>query len=312
MNLGISTIYFSREIIKKNIAWADIKDKLNNLDLNSVELNADIPIEWMPEIIKDRENNQINVLSLHNFCPAVENLPEGKFGFNAYSLNSDNKEEQELAVKYTKRTIDFAKELDAVVVLHLGEIPTQPTGYETYKFILQFGINSQIYPNYKKSLLESREKNKPKYMQLLYNSMDQIVKYAEEKKVKLAMETRLLPNEIPNFEEIGEIISHYKSNYLFYWHDFGHVEIQKQMGFTNDHTDYFKTYGKYLIGFHIHGVKNLIDHYSPHENDINYTKLLNYDNTKNYILEIHSKENFSMLAKGVNFIKNILSNGKKQ
>lgn len=310
MKLGISTIYFSRDILKRNIGWQDIKNKLNQLGLKSLELNADIPIEWMSQIIKDKDNNQITILSLHNFCPAVEKIPNGKFGFNAYSLNSEDEEERSMAIKYTLRTIDYAEKLNAPVILHLGDISTQPSGYEIYKFTLQFGINSKIYPTYKNELLLSREKNKYKYLQLLYNSMDKIVKYAEQKKVNLAMETRLFPNEIPNFEEIGEIISHYKSKYLFYWHDFGHVEIQKQMGFTEDHSKYFETYREYLLGFHIHGVKNLIDHYSPHKNDIDYSKLLNHDDTKRYILEIHNKEDFSILKEGVNFIKNILINGK--
>ncbi len=311
MKLGISTIYFSRNILNRNINWQDIKNKLIQLSLNSLELNADISIEWMPQIIKDKENNQINILSLHNFCPAVEKIPDGKFGFNAYSLNSEDEEERNIAIKYTLRTIDYAEKLNATVILHLGDIPTQPSGYEIYKFALQFGINSEIYPKYKDEILLSRKENKHKYMQLLYNSMDKIVKYAEQKKVNLAMETRLFPNEIPNFEEIGEIISNYKSKYLFYWHDFGHVEIQKQMGFTEDHFKYFETYRDYLLGFHIHGVKNLIDHYSPYKNDIDYSKFLNYDDTKKYVLEIHNKEDFSMLKKSVDFIKDILINGKK-
>ncbi|MCX7716182.1 MAG: hypothetical protein N2Z73_02050, partial [Endomicrobia bacterium] len=108
MNLGVSTIYFSKDIIKKAITWKEIKNNIYQLGINSVELNADIPTEWMNEIEKDVNNNTIKILSMHNFCPAVEYIPKGKFGFNVYTLNSVNKEERTLALKYTLRTIDLS------------------------------------------------------------------------------------------------------------------------------------------------------------------------------------------------------------
>lgn len=312
MNIGISTIYFSKDIVKRNISWWDIKKKLKELELQNVELNADIPIEWMNEIKKDVSYNEIGILSLHNFCPAADNIPAGRYGFNAYSLNSPDEEERKLALKYTLRTIDYAKELNAkAIVLHLGEITTQPTGLELYKIASQVGVNSEIYLEYKNSLLLSRQKNKQKYFDLLYKTMDVVIKHAEEKNVNLAMETRFFPDEIPNFEEINEIIEHYKSPNIFYWHDFGHVEIQIRLGFVKSHKLFFDTYKKYLIGYHIHGVKSLSDHFSPYNTEISYSSLLKYEDDKIYILEVHNKENFSLLAQGVKFIKSVL-NGKKQ
>lgn len=311
MNFGISTIYFSKDITKKNLSWEQIKDFLRQTGINSVELNADIPVDWFDKIEQDVNKNEINILSMHNFCPAVENIPEGKYGFNVFTLNSSNDDERAAAVKYTLRTIDFAEKLSAkAVVLHLGEIPTTPSGTEVYKIATQFGINSKIFIKYKELLLSSREQNKQKYFDLLYSVMDKLVPYAENKNVNLAIETRFFPHEIPNFEEIGEIINHYKSRNLFYWHDFGHVEIQKRLTFTPDHQTFFNQYKNYLLGYHIHGVKNLIDHYSPSNSELDYKKLISYDNDKIYILEVHGKENFTDLVKGINLIKSLLLNGK--
>jgi len=306
MNIGISTIYFSRDIIAKKISWQEIKNKIFELGLNCVELNADIPIDWMSEIKESVEKKEIRVLSLHNFCPSVENIPKGKYGFNVYSLNSPDESERKLALKYTLRTIDYAELLCANrVVLHSGEILTEPSGYELYKIALKFGVDSEVFQRYKNSLIATRNLNKNKYFDLLYSSLDEIVKYAQIKKVKLAIETRFFPDEIPNFEEIGEIIKHYDEK-IFYWHDFGHVEIQKRLGFCCGHMEYFRKYKKYLLGYHIHNVKGLEDHFVPNNGEINLEELIEYSEDKVYILEIHSKENFDKLKEAVKFVKFLL------
>lgn len=307
MNLGISTVYFSRKILKREITWQQIKSIIYELEIDSVELNSDIPLDWMNEIYEDIKNQKIKVLSLHNFCPAVENIPPNKYGFNVFSLNAADETERELAIKYTLRTIDYANHLNAkAVVLHLGEILTEPTGMEFYRYTLEYGINSKLFLKYKNSLITTRNSNKNKYFELLYRSLDKIIPYAEQKKVNLAMETRFFSDEIPNFEEIKEIKEHYNSNYLFYWHDFGHAEIQKKLGFSEGHEKYFTRYKDILKGYHIHNLLNLQDHFSPHIGEINFNELLKYDDDKVYILEIHSKEKLNNLKEGINFVKNLL------
>ncbi len=307
MNLGISTIYFSKDIINRKISWDVLIDNLKNLEINCVELNTDIPVDWMKYIYKSVKNKEVKVLSLHNFCPAVENIPKGKFGFNVYSLTSDDENERNLALEYTLRTISYALELNAeVVVLHLGEIKTEPSAEEFYKFVLNFGIGSKLYIHYKNSLIKTRQINKQKYFDLLYFSLDKIIKYAEDNDVKLGIETRFYPNEIPNFLEIKEIIDHYKSKILFYWHDFGHAEVQTKLGFIETHKKYFEEYSDKLIGYHIHNLIGYKDHFSPINGEIKFEELLSYKKDKIYILEVHSKENFENFKNGIKFIKNIL------
>ncbi|MDW8055359.1 MAG: TIM barrel protein [Elusimicrobiota bacterium] len=314
MKLGISTIYFSRKLTKNLISWEEIEKKIEHLidsGLSCIELNTDIPLSWIKKIQKWVNTSNIKVSSLHNFCPAVENIPEGKYGFNVYSLTSPDKTEQQLALEYTLRTIDFAQLLEAeVVVLHLGEIITNPSGLEVYKIASQFGVNSEIYKKYKNELLESRRKNREYYFSILYSLLDRIVKHAEQKEIKLGIESRFFPNEIPNFEEINEIISRYKSKFIGYWHDFGHIEIQSRLGFAEGHMNYFNSYNENIFGYHIHGVKGLTDHFSPSNSELKFSNLLNYKNDKLYILEVHGKENFTELIKGIKLIKTILGNGR--
>ncbi|MFN3550481.1 MAG: sugar phosphate isomerase/epimerase family protein [Endomicrobiia bacterium] len=310
-NLGISTIYFSKNIIRNTISWNELLNNLKNLEVNCLELNADIPISWMKDISRSVNNALVKILSLHNFCPSVENIPKGKFGFNVYSLTSEDENERNLAVEYTLRTIRYASELNAeVVVLHLGEIKTEPSSEEFYKFVLNFGINSKLYFHYKNSLIKTRQINKQKYFDLLYLSLDKIIKFAEDNNVKLGIETRFYPNEIPNFFEVDEIINHYKSKILFYWHDFGHAEVQTRLGFTETHTKYLEKYKDKLIGYHIHNLIGYKDHFSPINGEMKFEELLTYKKDKIYILEVHSKENFENLKNGIRFIKSILKEGK--
>ncbi len=310
--LGISTIYFVSQNFNYN-GWEQIKQNLVKLNLQNLELNVDIPISWMENIEKDVNNKTIKILSMHNFCPAVENIPSGKTGFNVYNLNSEDEEERSLAIKYTLRTIDFAQRLNAeVVVLHTGNIPTEPTGWELYKFACKFGVNSKLYKKYKDSLLITRQKNKKKYFSLLLNSLDRIVWYAEKKNVVVGIETRFSADEIPNFEEVEEILSYYKTKYVRYWHDFGHAEILSKLGFVDGHQAYFNKYSEFIKGYHIHDVKvddgKLVDHFAPGSGTIKFENFLKFSDDKIYILEIHPKEKFDNVISGVKIIKNILNN----
>jgi hypothetical protein len=94
------------------------------LDLGAelIELEYRITPPMLQEILPLLKKRQVSVLSLHNFFPLPEGLPKREASGDIFSLSSPEKEERELAVKYTRRTIEWAQELEAkAVVLHLGK-----------------------------------------------------------------------------------------------------------------------------------------------------------------------------------------------
>jgi sugar phosphate isomerase/epimerase len=305
--IGISTVYFVSEILKNGGNWFNLRKELDFFELKNLELNTEIPLSWTQDIKHDVNNNEIKILSLHNFCPCIENIPKGKNSFNAYLLNSLDEEERILGIKYTLRTIDFAQDFGAeAVVLHAGTIPTTPTGYEFYKFLLDYGKETKLFSKYRDSLVSTRKQNYEKYFGLLLKSLDKIVPYAEKKGVILGLETRFFPNEIPNYDEISKILNNYNTPYFRYWHDFGHAEILSKLGFALGQKKYFETYKNFIKGFHIHDLKGFSDHYAPGTGEIDFS-ILEPSKEQIFIIEVHPKEEKKVLKQSISFVKNIIS-----
>ena len=106
--------------------------------------------------------------------------------------------------------------------------------------------------------------------------MDEIIPYARQKKIKIGLETRYYPTEIPNFPEIGELLQRYDSSVMGFWHDVGHGEVNVRLGIVQNHRDYFDHYADRLIGLHIHGVLGLKDHQAPFTGDFDLNPILPY------------------------------------
>lgn len=306
-NFGISTVYFVSRLLKENKGWDDLRRELGSIGIKNLELSTEIPEEWLPEIKRSVACDEVKVLSLHNFCPKLKNIPKGKNSYNAYLLSSEDEEERSLSVEYTKKTIDLASDLGAeVVVLHAGSVKTEPPGYESYKILLTYGAQSHIFQKYRENLVATREKNKDKYRGIILKSLDEVVPYAEKKSVIIGLETRFFPDEIPNFEEIGILLKNYNSKYFRYWHDFGHAEIMSKLGFAVSHKSYFESYSEYLKGYHIHDLKGYEDHFVPGSGEIDFSAICRKEEYL-YIMEVHSKESIASLKRSIKFLNNFLT-----
>src|ERR1043166_789695 len=91
------------------------------LGFDHAELSHGTRVSLMPGIVEAVEAGEIKISSLHNFCP----LPMGvnRSAPNLYQFSDERPRERELALKHTRKTIEFAARLQApVVVLHVGSI----------------------------------------------------------------------------------------------------------------------------------------------------------------------------------------------
>src|SRR5438128_853040 len=100
----------------------DMLREIVDLGFENIELGHGIRLSLMEGIEKFASRGNINITSLHNFCP----LPVEVMGSspNCYQFTSHRGSERERALKLTFQTIDFAERLGAsFVVLHLGSVP---------------------------------------------------------------------------------------------------------------------------------------------------------------------------------------------
>ena len=96
-----------------------------DLGFEGVELEFRITERLYQEVLPLLRAHGVRVLSIHNYFPLPEILPPEKAGGDCFSLSSLDSEERERGVYYTCRTLEFAHELEArVVVLHLGMVET--------------------------------------------------------------------------------------------------------------------------------------------------------------------------------------------
>jgi len=97
--------------------------EISQLGFKAIELSFNLNLAMIDEIADSARRLNINIDSLHNYCPVPDGLSRKQTFPDHYSMASLDEEERFLAVKYTKRSIDTANRLGAkAVVLHCGRV----------------------------------------------------------------------------------------------------------------------------------------------------------------------------------------------
>jgi sugar phosphate isomerase/epimerase len=286
-------------------SWKKLVADTKKLGFSAMELNVEIPAAWMPEAAASVENGEIVVTSLHNYCPRIENLPSGRSVYSGYLLTSDNEEERKLAVEHTRNTIAWAGKLGAkAVVVHAGEIPTEPSAREFYRYLQQFGRDGKLVHQYLSTLLSDRKSKSNRYLETLMKGLDELLPLAAQAKVFVCLENRFYIHEVPNIEEAERLLGVYKKSPLGYWHDTGHAEVFVRHKWTPRHQDYLDVLGDRLVGLHLHDLRRFSDHYAPGSGDFDFSILKPYLNEKHLrVVEAHPKSNRKEVQQSLEFMK---------
>jgi sugar phosphate isomerase/epimerase len=259
----------------------------------------------MPEIEQSVQRGEIAISSLHNYCPRLENLPSNRTIFSGYILNAENDEEREVAVKYTLRTIEWAARLNAAaVVVHAGEIRTDPSGGEFMRYLQQFGRNGKLYQQYFDAFMADRAKKAPHSLALLMRSLDRIAAFAREKNIRIGIENRFFLHEIPNIDEVGILLDHFSGSPLGYWHDTGHAEVFVRQGWVDRHAAFLERYASRAVGCHLHDVKKLSDHHAPGSGDLDFKTIAPYlAGIPLKVIEAHDKAHPREVAASIEYLR---------
>lgn len=273
--LALSTAFLINS--SRNINGEEIVKEGLELGFSALELNIEITQGMIEEIKREVVNKKIEIVSLHNFCPKLDFIPAGRDLLSAYQYSSTDPEERKKAIELTKRTIDYAVDLNAqAVVVHAGEVEIE---LNEDKLFSQF-VRGRIDRGYLEQVKKEREERKKVYLENSLKSIEEIVNYAEKKKLrgnclKIGLENRFFAHEIPNFEEIKLFLKNFADS-LGYWHDTGHAEISVKLGLVGSHEDYLKEYSSRMVGIHLHDVVGFADHRAPGTGEIDFAFLAKY------------------------------------
>ncbi len=269
--LSISTSWNSNA----DTNWQEWLTQIKDLGLNSIELSytlSDTQLKSIEALIKTMH---ISVSSIHNFCPIPNDEPSPRHVSNYYRLSSLDDRERAQAIKWTKICIDTAVRVGAkVVVIHAGtlELADDPS-IVLIKLFKEGKKDSDEFKQARERLIAVREAHRAPYIKALEKSLFEVVNYAKQKEIKIGLETRYYPIEMPNYDEIDYFLNLFGSYGMYYWHDVGHAQMQQKLGLAQ-HKDFLSRYKDRMIGVHLHGMKEARDHLAPFDGDLDLTEIL--------------------------------------
>jgi sugar phosphate isomerase/epimerase len=233
--------------------------EIAGLGFQYVELSHGIRITLVPGILRALEEGLIRVSSTHNFCP----LPTGvmQAAPNLFEPSRREFREHDQWLRHTKRTIDFAAQVGAaVVVLHLGRVEffwRNPASRVRQFLHRHPEVDVRQAGAYRKVLDRALDRLRTKSAapwQQVQASLNEIREHARAKRVSLGCENREKLDELPlddAFEDLFQSLT--APHACGYWHDTGHADLKQRMGVL-EHPLQLQRNAAQLLGFHLHDV----------------------------------------------------------
>jgi sugar phosphate isomerase/epimerase len=246
--------------------------EIRDLGFQFAELSHGVRISLLPGIFEAVDAGEIQISSLHNFCP----LPLGvdRAAPNIFQFSSEDERERDRAFRHTVKTIETATRVGApLVVLHMGSIGMKDYTDRLVELIEKNQRDSPKFEKIAAEAFEKREEKKEKFVENAYSMLERIVEVAEKNGIKLGIENREALEEIPLESDLSLFFKRFNSPAVGYWHDTGHAQIKEQLGFVH-HRLLLESMEKRLFGFHIHDVQfPARDHCQPGTGIIDFAAL---------------------------------------
>ena len=243
---------------------AEFATKAKGLGFTHIEANASISPQMLSELLKAA----VPISSIHSPCPAV--MSSRGIPISSLSLSSLDESEQMEAVSFANKTIDLAASVRArAIVLHMGEVSIDLSLQKRlYKLCDEGHTQTKEYSHAKEELVYQRISQAPPYLDAARKSLQELSQYSQQKGIMLGLETRFHFNEIPNMDEMAELLDEVSQSLVGYWHDVGHAEVQQRLGFSL-HEEWLSRFKNRIVGIHLHDVLGISDHQAPGTGDMN-------------------------------------------
>jgi sugar phosphate isomerase/epimerase len=246
--------------------------EIRELGFEYAELSHGIRVSLMPGILEAVAAGEIKISTLHNFCP----LPMGvtHAAPNIYEFSAEKERDQELALRHTLKTLDFATRVQAgLVVLHFGSMELKDYQGKLEEMLARGEKNSPKYLKICAEAAKRREIQKVKPFARAIATLKRFLPEAEKRNLRLGIEVREALQELPVESDFPALFYEACSPAVGYWHDTGHAQIKDNLGFI-DHVSHLASLAEHLAGFHIHDVQfPTRDHCAPGTGMINFAAL---------------------------------------
>jgi len=175
MGLSLSTSWNAFRYEQGDGLLSEIKE----LGFEQIELSFNLTGGLLGDIEQGLKKSGLRVSSVHNFCPAPDEIKREHALPDCYSLASPNPEERGLALKYSKRSIDTASRLGAqAVVLHCGRVEIPDKTRELINLLTQGQKDSPEFKAIKNAAIEERARRIEPFFANTLNSLEELARYA--------------------------------------------------------------------------------------------------------------------------------------
>lgn len=259
---------------RKHKGIHSLVEETHELGFRAIELSHGLPVSWLPETKKLVQQGELVVSGVHNFCPApVEVTIDAP---DIYEITHYRAFVRQRAMNQTKKTLAFAAEVGAqYCVFHAGSVPMKKSTDELEKLALSGQLHNRKYVQKKLQMVRQRERLGKQLYDRVRSSLETIATWAEEFGVPVGIESRSHFEQFPTTLEMRQLMADFAENpWIGYWHDFGHVQRQHNLGLVN-HQQWLEEMSPFLLGGHLHDVAwPKKDHRVPLTADMNYDQLM--------------------------------------
>ena len=245
-------------------------DRALELGYGAVEVNHSMDAAQIDAI---RGHGGLPVTGVHAPAPRERHSRRGwSTDLNLASLDEG---ERELAVRYSRRSIETAADVGApVVVVHLGEVGgAELAGERRRRDLFERGETAGgEWARAGVEAVELRAALAGPHLAQAGRSLAELASTAQAAGVTLGLECRLRYHHIPLPDEMAALLADYPPAVVGYCHDVGHAEVLHRLGLVALDA-WFELLSERLVETHLHDVRGIADHRAPGNGDVDFAAL---------------------------------------
>ena len=203
--------------------------------------------------------DSVIIPSVHEPCPS--DTPPSELKKRNWLISALDEENRRQGVAAVKRSIDLAAQLGAqAVVVHPGGVEGIEKLDSALRHLYEQGHFGQ--PEYelaKSRLIEERASRAPAHLRSVRRSLPDLAEHASRLGVRLGLENRYHYMDIPQPDELEELLDLGLGETVGYWHDVGHAQTLESLGFAS-HEEWLRRFASRIVGVHLHDLVGIQDH----------------------------------------------------
>jgi sugar phosphate isomerase/epimerase len=128
------------------------------------------------------------------------------------------------------------------------------------------------YGALRRSILRGRDERASFHMRAALRSLAELAECAGRSGVRLGLENRRHPFEIPSPLELELLLQEHDRSTVGFWYDTGHAQVLANLGFHGP-SDWLGPHAQRIVGVHFHDCVGLRDHLLPGAGEIDFDDL---------------------------------------